>query len=233
MPERFAIYYSPPAGSVLWRRAAQWLGRDPGGDEVAPVAIGDIPIARRTALTQSARRYGFHATIKAPMALAQGRTRQEMEAALQSFALKERAVPIGKLVLKNLDGFLALVPEVQQTALTEFAARCVTAFEPFRAPMSEEERARRIAAGLSAYQIGLLDHYGYPYVMDQFQFHMTLTDRLPPDAAQPFITAAEAWFEDAIAKPFKLDRLALFHQAEAEAPFRRVADFPLSTKVLI
>ena len=74
MTERFAIYYRPAPRRLgrCWRaRAEAWLGRSPES---------------RTALTVSARRYGFHATIKAPMALAAGRTRAELEAALAAFA---------------------------------------------------------------------------------------------------------------------------------------------------
>jgi putative phosphonate metabolism protein len=231
MTERFAIYYAPAPRSALAERAAAWLERDPAGGEVPPTDTPGLPRDRRLALSRSARRYGFHATLKAPFALAAGRTRDELEAALTAFTLRHRPVGVGKLVLADLEGFLALVPETQSPALTDFARQCVAAFEMFRAPLSAEDRARRIAAGLTAYQVGLLDHYGYPYVMDEFRFHLTLTDRLPADDRDAVTEAARRWFAPLLGEPVMLDRLTLFHEPGPGADFRRIADFPLSTRV--
>ena len=90
----------------------------------------------------------------------------------------------------------------------------------------------RIAGGgckapLTARQIELLDGYGYPYVLEQFQFHMTLTDRLPVEQRAPMRQRAARWFADELAQPIVLDRLVLFHEAEPGAAFRRLDDFVL------
>lgn len=233
MSERFAIYFAPATTSQLWGRASEWLGRDAAsGDrfEANPERIGRD---RLTAVTASARRYGFHATIKAPMALAEGTSRAELERELLDFGLRRKQVPVGRLELRLLDGFLALVPERQTEALTAFAGDCVAHFDRFRAPMSAAERDKRIHSGLKAYQIGLLDHYGYPYVMDQFLFHMTLSDRLGEADREPMMLAAREWFAPVIGPGVLLDRLSLFHQAEPGAPFKRLTDFPLSVEVKI
>ena len=62
--------------------------------------------------------------------------------------------------------------------IDDLAAACVTDFDRFRAPASAEDIQKRVAHGLTARQRALLDLWGYPYVLDEFRFHVTLTDRL-------------------------------------------------------
>lgn len=226
MTERFAVYYAPAIESALWARAAAWLGRDAATGAEQP-AGGGQDAERIFAVTQSARRYGFHATLKAPMALAEGFSRAALEAAVAAFAERTAAVRIEKLVLRSLGGFLALVPGVQDDALTGFAQAVVEAFEPFRAPMSEKDRAKRTASGLTARQADYLDRFGYPYVGEEFRFHMTLTDRLKAEDAAVVTDAAEKFFADFTGRPLAVDRLVLFHEAAPGAPFTRLASFAL------
>ena len=232
MPERFALYYAPSVSHPIWLRAAQWLGRDPADETVRPAAILGIDTEYRLALSQSARRYGFHATLKAPMALATGTSRDALEAELSRFGRIAPAVSIGRLRIANLDGFLALVPKVQTEALTNLGGDVVAAFEPFRAPLSAAGREKRIRDGrLGPRQIEYLDRFGYPYVMEEFRFHMTLTDRLGDTERPAVFAAASDWFAPLLEAPFVLDRIALFHESEAGAPFTRLADFPLSARM--
>lgn len=224
MSERFAIYYAPAATSPLWDRAAAWLGRDPASGALleGPVAgIGRKELLNRT---QSAGRYGFHATLKPPMALADGTDPAGLRAALADFARATAPVAIGPLVLADLDGFLALVPREQSPALVALAARVVEHFEPFRAPLGDREREARRAVGLTPAQEDLLDRFGYPYVMEQFRFHMTLTDRLDPDERAEMAEAARTWFAPDIAGELVLDRLCLYREPERGQAFRRLDD---------
>jgi hypothetical protein len=228
MPERFAIFYAPAADSPLWLRACQWLMRDPTGADVPDVEIAGIERAVRLAATAFARRYGFHATIKAPMALLSGRTVVELEAALEAFGRSNGPVEMGTIELRLLDGFLALMPSEQSAELTDFAQTVVEAFEPFREPLSPMVRERRLKAPLTPRQIELLDRYGYPYVMEEFRLHMTLTDRLGPADRADIVAAAEGWFAPVTEKPVVVDRLVLFHEPETGAAFVRLRDFPLT-----
>ena len=228
MPERFAIYFAPDLTSPLWRLARQWLGRDAATDETVEAIVSGIKTAQRLAATASARRYGFHATLKAPMTLAGGATRATLEAALADWAAVHASVNMGPMVLRPIGAFLALVPDVQSAALMQFAADCVVAFERFRAPLAARDRSRRVAGELSAHQIELLERYGYPYVMDEFRLHMTVSDQLYGAEHDLVRQAAQNWFAPMIGKELLLDRLTLFHEAEPGAAFRRVADFPLS-----
>lgn len=231
MPERFAIYFAPETSTPLWIRAAQWLGRDPSGATPPPAVIPGIDRASLGAVTISARRYGFHGTLKAPISLAAGTTRSELEAAVAAFAQAHRPVPIGRLVLRPIGAFLALVPEAQSAALTTFAGECVTHFDPFRSPPTTREREKRFATGLTQRQIELLDRYGYPYVLEEAQFHMTLADQMPEAQLAKVMAVAKDWFAPVLGQSLVLDRLSLFHEAEPGAPFTRLADFPLAAKV--
>ena len=228
MPERFAIYFAPAPTSLLWQLAGQWLGRDAARNVAVVAEIPGIGDERRLAATASARRYGFHATLKAPMALAEGVTRGAFEAALAGWAMASAPVPLGRIVLRPIERFLALVPETEDATLTRFAADCVAAFEPFRAALTAKDREKRIAGGLSSRQIELLDQYGYPYVMDEFRLHMTVSDQLDGPAQDFVRQAAQNWFAPVIGEELLLDRLSLFHEAAPGAPFTRVADFALS-----
>ncbi|WP_240231685.1 DUF1045 domain-containing protein [Devosia lacusdianchii] len=226
MTERFAIYFAPSATSNLWERASTWLGRDASDGDVFDGPVAGIDRSRLLNLTQSANRYGFHATIKSPMALVDGVTEATLRDALSQFVAEHRPVDLGKPRLASLDGFLALLVD-ENEALQDFAAHVVESFDDFRAPMSIKDRAARASRGLSERQIELLDAYGYPYVFEEFRFHMTLTDRLGADDAADIAQAASTWFGPVLDEPILLDRLSLFHEPEAGKPFRRVADFKL------
>ena len=78
--------------------------------------------------------------------------------------------------MELIGGFVAIVPATPSPGLDELAADCVTGFERFRLPMTAQERSRRLAAGLSQHQTANLERWGYPYVFEEFRFHMTLTD---------------------------------------------------------
>ena len=84
---RYAIYYTPPEQSELAKKAAAWLGRDAfTGEKSAPVASGPLSAGEVAYHTASARRYGFHATLKAPFRLAPGESEQGLAAAIDAFA---------------------------------------------------------------------------------------------------------------------------------------------------
>lgn len=226
MTERFAIYFAPAATSNLWERAATWLGRDAADGNLFDGPVAGIDRDRLLNLTQSANRYGFHATVKAPMALAEDTDEAALRAALGAFAARHHPLELGRLKLTSLQGFLALMVDGENEALQDFAAHVVEDFDPFRAPMTVKDRAAR-AKGLTERQLELLDAYGYPYVFEEFRFHMTLTDRLSEADAADITAAAHTWFAPVLEEPLVLDRLSLFIEHEAGKPFRRAGDFKL------
>ena len=86
------------------------------------------------------------------------------------------------LQITSLGSFLAFVPGQASTELPQLASSLVSELDPLRAPLSDAELTRRRAAGLTPAQEMLLKKWGYPFVMDEFRFHLTLSGRLQADA---------------------------------------------------
>lgn len=201
--KRFAIYYAPRDGAFA-DAAAAWLGWDLARG--CAVRHPDVPrIARHTA---EPRKYGFHGTIKPPFRLASGVTPEDLAQAVAALAQDQRRVTMQGLELVLLGGFLAFVPG-KDPALTDLAAQVVQGLDGFRAPLTEAEIARRRPDQLTDRQRALLSIYGYPYVMEEFEFHLSLSGRLDPAEAPAVQAAAEAQFAGLIPQPFVLEDLCL------------------------
>jgi putative phosphonate metabolism protein len=221
MSARYAIYYAPPAGSLLWQAGCRWLGSEPDTLRDLPQpAVPGLPAERVVALTRAARSYGLHATLKAPFQLAAGCVVHDLDAALADFAASQRAFACSALALAELSGFLALRPAVRCQDLHALADACVVQFDRFRRPPREDELARRRAAGLSARQGELLLQFGYPYVLDEFRFHITLTERLAPTDRAILLPWLARYFSDALSQPLTLNDISLFVQEQSDGPFR-------------
>ncbi|SDT04310.1 DUF1045 domain-containing protein [Bradyrhizobium canariense] len=226
---RYAIYYAPAPGSELDRFGAHLLGYDTSSGKELPFADGIEQMAPDwRELTQDPRKYGFHATLKAPMALADGKTEAELLAAGEAFASTPRPIPVIKPVVNSISGFLAIVPADLSAELARLAADCVREFDSFRTPLTPEDRARRNPAKLTPRQREYLDHWGYPYVMEEFRFHMTLTGRLPPERRETILPTLKRRFVTLEMTTLALDSIAVFRQDDAAARFRIIGRWPLA-----
>lgn len=228
--ERYAIYYAPTPDSALARWAAGWIGWDPATG--APVDRMDIAgLDRDEAVRAMAfpRRYGFHGTLKAPFRLVSGRSEAELRTALYDLASKHRPAVAGPLRLSRLSRFLALTPGGDQAAIAALAEACVTELDEFRALPLPKELARRRKANLSPRQDALLERWGYPYVLDEFRFHLTLTGPLDEDALDRFERALKAETAPFADQPFTIDALCLFGDPGAGRSFQILGRFPLGS----
>jgi putative phosphonate metabolism protein len=225
---RYAIYYAPLAGTGLDRFGASLLGYDAWTGDDLPFPDEAIKTAPDWhGLTDDPRKYGFHGTLKAPFVLADGRTEHELRAACAAFANVLRPVPKISPVLDVIGGFIALVPAERSRALDRLAADCVESFDDLRATLTPPERARRTPASLTPKQCGYLDRWGYPYVMDEFRFHMTLTGRLDTARRAGVLAMLRRCFSELRLERLAIDRIALFRQADATSRFRIIAHWPL------
>jgi len=222
---RYAIYYAAARGSALDHFGAEHLGYDARtGDDLA---FPDGLPADWRELTRDPRKYGFHATLKAPFALAPGANEAALAAACADFARTQRAIPVIAPVVDSISGFIAVVPAESSDELTQLAADCVRAFDPFRAALTPEDRARRKPERLTPRQRDGLDRWGYPYVMDQFRFHMTLTGRLEDARREPVLDLLRERFERIGLSSLAIDSIALFKQTEAQSRFRILGEWRL------
>lgn len=198
--KRYAVYYAPRPGEFA-DRAAAWLS---GG-----VDLPGLP-RRGAEITLDPRRYGFHGTLRAPFRPGDGVGAGDIEARVADLAARLAPVRCEELRLENLHGFLALTPVGCEAAMLEFGAMVVEGTDALRAPLTEADIARRKPESLTSRQRALLQVWGYPHVMEEFRFHLTLTDRLPAAEVAPVMTALEAHFTPVLPRPFVIEDLCLF-----------------------
>jgi putative phosphonate metabolism protein len=208
--DRYAIYFTPQGS--LAEAGAAWLGWDLArGRTVAHPDVAGLDVA---ALTETPRKYGLHATIKPPFVLAEGASADGLQAAFEVLCTRLAPVTLDGLALTPLGRFLALTPEGDTAALNAMAAEVVRGLDMFRAPPTEADLARRRQANLTPAQEANLIQWGYPYVMDAFRFHITLTSKLPK-ADLPQVTAAlDPYITPHLPQPFVLSSLTLVGQAK-------------------
>src|SRR5262249_39128744 len=128
-----------------------------------------------------------------------------------------------------LGDFIAIVPRRPTPALDTLANQCTTSFDAFRAPMTAKERARRTASYLSPSQMQNLDRWGYPFVFEDFRFHMTLTGPLPEAARDHTMAVLRRAFDRMCSKgEIAVDRLALVKQQDKQVRFRVLCQAELS-----
>ena len=218
---RYAVYYMPPAGAFA-DFGARWLGWDAARGRA--VAQPDLPGIE--ALTRTPRKYGFHATLKPPFALAPGRTAEALARAVADLAQDLAPAIAPGLRLDRLGRFFALTIDGDESGVARIAEACVTRLDAFRAPPTEAELARRRKAGLSPRQEALLQAWGYPHVLDAFRFHITLTERV----ARAELDPTEAWLRGCLPElpaPFRLADLVLAGE-RPDGRFEQVARYALS-----
>lgn len=208
---RYAIYFVPAAETVLYQFGAAVLGYDAYTGLDTPYVRGvdpDWPDRVR-----EPRVYGFHATLKPPFRLATNVTAAELQAEFSLFARSRSTITAGPLVVRVLGSFVALVLDTNCAAIDNLAADSVPHFDRFRAPINEQERVRRLSAPLTARQKLHLDRWGYPYVFDDFRFHMSLTGPLPVDNRAPVLRRLTEEFANRLGAPrLVVDRMVIARQ---------------------
>ncbi|WP_269585054.1 DUF1045 domain-containing protein [Roseibium sp. Sym1] len=218
---RYAIYFAADADDPLMQLGNAWLGRDTfSGRDLPQQPVPGLSAERFHALTTDPRRYGFHGTLKAPFSLADGQSETALVEACETFAGEIAPYGITGLSVNRLGRFLALTPDAEEPALRAFAALCVRRFEPFRAPLSEADLERRRKARLSDKLDTYTRQWGYPYIFDEFRFHMTLSNKLEDDGEAALLAdAARARFAAVTGRQRTCRHVALYTEPERGAPF--------------
>jgi len=218
---RYALYFAPDRSTALWAFGSHILGYDAASGEMLSYPDGLGPFLERwPSLTSEPRKYGFHATLKAPFFLSQGLDEQSLLLAVSNFAKITRAFSL-PLKISNIGPFVALKPASTADQINTLASNIVKHFDHFRKPLSPEDRARRLQSPLTDRQIAYLDLYGYPYVHEEFRFHMTLTNSLHIEDREPALNCLHAMFETQIEnKDIPINRLCVFRQDDTKSQFR-------------
>ena len=223
--KRFAIYYASSRDVSLTREAARWLGRDPFTGAVLEPSINGFGRSTWEGIVADPSMYGFHATLKPPFRLAVGAREGDLRERLRTFAASRRPFE-ARLALGSLAHFVALVLSEPSPEFGSLAADCVREFDAFRAPASADELARRRRGRHNPAHLAYIDRWGYPYVMEEWRFHMTLTSNLPPETFPAVRDHLATLFEPLCHPPLVVDSVCLFQQPEPGAPFLAVERYP-------
>lgn len=229
MSRRYAIYFAPAKNTPWWDFGAHWLGRDEHDNTALPQpVVAGIPPTELASITQTPGRYGFHATLKAPFRLAAGLDEIDLITGLRTLAQTLRPIALGPLHVTALGNFVALIPRTPPAGLQVLAEICVTGLDHFRAPLMEADLRQRRIEQLDERETELLNIYGYPYVLERFRLHLTLTGPVSEEVAQHVTQAVSADIARLNADaPLRLDRLCLFVEKNPGVPFQRLMDLRL------
>jgi Protein of unknown function (DUF1045) len=223
MATRYAIYFAPAALTPLQVFGARILGYDPATGRSVPYYPSLVEkVANWPLLARDPARYGFHATFKAPFELAPLRTEAELLCEIERGALQWESIDLGVLAVGKISDFIALLPRQTPTGLSELAQALVKYFDCFRAPMSDADRARRQPDRLTGRQRAYLEQWGYPFVLDEFSFHMTLAGPIEPQQIDLVRDKLERLFRAEVADwdaPLTIDAMSVFKQPRRDGPF--------------
>jgi putative phosphonate metabolism protein len=218
---RYAVYFAPHPTSALAAFGRSVLGRDAekGGTKAAwnPRLVAAFP--GWSEMVDEPARYGFHATLKAPFELAESRAETDLIASVEDVAAAIEPVPLGELDIVQLGPFIAMVPDAAgQESARKIADVAVQELEHLRRPLSQADRERRLRASLTDRQVANLDGWGYPYVFENFRFHMTLTGRLEPQRADAVCQALNEIYR-LVRGEVWLDAICVFKQSSRDDDF--------------
>jgi hypothetical protein len=220
---RIAVYYAPDPDSDLWRLASSWIGRD------AFTGV-ELPLRTDESIVKFPRHYGFHATLKPPFSLRLGTSMDKVVDAAATFGAGRRSFTMPRLEVTRLGRFLAITEAQPSVELCELAADCVRDFEVVREPLTIEQTAARRKGIEDPRQLELIETWGYPYVFDQWKFHMTLTSSLvDPQVLDATHSKLSAEFAGVLSQPLVCDAICLFVQEHREAPFHVLQRFPFAS----
>lgn len=230
---RYAIYFTPPEGSFLDLFGSSWLGRYiDHPEEKEQIRIPNMKARRFHALTASPRRYGFHATLKAPFHLASRYDETTLVTAMENFAADHEPLSVSQLRLAVIGSFLCLSPVVSLDRVNRFAGEIVRGFDAFRAPITASELQRRFSADLTPRQREYTRYWGYPYVFEEYRFHLTLTDKIRDmEERKILLDVLPSLLPMAELQAVTIDALSLLRQDNSKAPFLLLRRFPLHSCV--
>ena len=216
---RYAIYFIPDLS--LFQAGSDWLGWNSATGQETTRSDAHCDITKRP------RKYGFHATVKPPFSLASNLSQNELQNEFHAFCATVSPVKGGKLKISRLGQFLAMTQDVQSNEVIELATATVTHFDKFRAPLTDKDIEKRRRSRLTQKQEELMLRWGYPYVMQEFKFHMTLTDLLPNDAIDAIEQRANAWFYALLGQAVNINSLALMGEDNQSGRFHVIEKLSL------
>ncbi len=224
--KRFAVYFVPPPQSPLAAAANRWFGDHPGA-AAADTQKRRLAPQRYRCILAGPRHYGFHATIQPPFHPAKGVSQELISSALEHLCCRHQPFLLPPLVITFMHTFFCLRPAATTPELSALAAETVQTLLVLRQPPDEAEKEKRRAANLSSRQEKILQKWGYPYLMEEYRFHLSLTGKIDDEGEIPaLLQDLKEIFAAAAQEQMHFAELCLCVE-ENGAPLRLLRRFPL------
>ena len=223
---RYAIYFAPSEtskigqfGRLLLKRTAKKM--------VDEGMLTDLPKELHRKIIKTPQHYGFHGTLKAPFELHPDYNLYHLDTTLIKFCSSFPDFSIKSLKLQIIAEFIALVPNGEVERLYQLHRKLTEEFNYLCGPLSDFDRDRFLARGLTNGQKKYLCRYGYPFILDSFKFHLTLTSSLTENEQTTCLELLDNMIVDFKDERLSVDRVCLFKQETRKSPFFMVKEYNL------
>ena len=225
---RYAIYYVPPESDQFTRFAASWFGWDVYKSiNVKYPELSDLNYDIKE-ITSTPSKYGLHATLKAPFSLVPDKTIDELRLSLSILSSSIQKFEISSICVKNIAGFIAIVPTSQNERINYLAKKCVEDLDCFRKAEPLEIINKRRSVGLSIRKEHNLFKWGYPYVLNDFQFHFTMTSKLTPKVSKNVFSVLSLELKTVLNAPLLISKICLCGESNSHKKFEVIEEFSLA-----
>ncbi|WP_290919709.1 DUF1045 domain-containing protein [Halodesulfovibrio sp.] len=231
MTARYAIYYTPPRNSLLESAGIHWLGR-------TPLRYGQIPKdipegffkQEYYQIIEAPRWYGFHGTIRAPFELAKNVTPEAFIKEISQICRNHAPFSFAGLSINCFGGFLALTPTAASPDLLKLHSDLTRRLDHLRPQLSRFDLKRHLDKKLSERQERLLRRFGYPFVLEEFKFHMTLTGTIEDRLRRSYKEKLESILNPYLTESIPVNEVTVFMQPDRKTPFVEYTRIPLTGK---
>lgn len=223
---RFALYYAPRPETALAEAASSWLGRDHENRTCSRITSKTLGGERFAELTKAPFHYGFHGTLKPPFRLHDATSKNLLCEEIDRFCNQRSPFIMKELEIGWIGNFLCLRPVKSSDKMNKLARDAVRQFDNFREDMSFIELEKRRNQGLTPQQDALLLQWGYPYVMDEFRFHLTLSSKIEDSQERTLLEEeARRHFSSDLLQEIPVDGISLFVETDGQ-PMTLLRFFP-------
>ena len=183
--KRVAIYFLPKKNSSLENFGKNLLGRDINKKKKISLTRRQKYFINRgftyfdelKDYFEQPAKYGFHATLKAPFRLKRNVKTKNFYDVISHIAAQHSRFKIKGLKIVYSKKFTFITSRKPNKLLRNLENDLVKHLDTFRAELNKTEIKKRIPDSLTFKQNKYLKEWGYPFVFDQFKFHMTLMNQ--------------------------------------------------------
>jgi hypothetical protein len=173
----------------------------------------------------------MHGTLKPSFELSPHTTEQELLTVATLVCRGLAPLKLPALELGEIANIVSLVLEASSVELENFATYCVRAFDGYRRALTPDQEEVFRKNRLTVHQEQMLEHWGYPYVNEEFDFHISLTDPIPDERERHRVKdVLEGIAAPVLRKPLIMRELAVFKQNGTQESMSVIARIPFGRR---